>query len=156
MFPFSCQINISDNVSGSSSIVLVAESGVCIIHMGADVPKDNFHQLPSFDTYITPINGVYLLLVSALIIGGTLTCFTLSKRRRHLDGVPYQELEMGQSELVSSVNVEAAEGWDQDWDDDWDEEKAVKSPAGNHVTSRTTNGHTSRSKSDGWGNDWDD
>ncbi|KAK2971118.1 hypothetical protein RJ640_008542 [Escallonia rubra] len=76
-------------------------------------------------------------------------------RGRHLDEVPYQELEMGKPAFLSSVNGngETPEGWDQGWDDDWDEEKAVKSSGTNHVGSRPAKGLTSgSSNSDGWEN----
>lgn len=46
------------------------------------------------------------------------------KRRRHLDGVPYQDLEMGGKKgLDPSFVIERSDGWDQNWhddDDDWD------------------------------------
>lgn len=103
--------------------MLEAENGHCIIHMGAVVPKDNI-RLPSVDTYLTPVNGAYTLLALVLIIGGTWTCFKFWKRR-HPEGVPYQELEIGHLKLVSSANVEATEGWDQVWDDHWNEEEGV-------------------------------
>uniref|UniRef100_A0A5B7BIK2 DUF7356 domain-containing protein n=1 Tax=Davidia involucrata TaxID=16924 RepID=A0A5B7BIK2_DAVIN len=150
------KINISANVEGSQSIVLHAGNGDCEIHMRSSAPENFYKQFP-YATYVTPINGAYLLFLTALIIGGTWACCKLGKRGRNLDGVPYQELEMGQQESLSGMNVETAEGWDQGWDDDWDEEKAVKSPSGNHVGNGQANGFTSRSsKSDGWGNDWDD
>ncbi|KAA8533971.1 hypothetical protein F0562_031488 [Nyssa sinensis] len=127
-------------------------------------PEEKIYtQFPSYDkqfysyaTFVTPTNGAYLLFLTALIIGGTWACCKLGKRGRHLEGVPYEELEMGRSESLSAMNVET-EGWDQYWDDDWDEEKEVKSPAGNHIGNGQANGFTSKSsKIDGWGNDWDD
>lgn len=158
VFSFIHQINISDSGRGSLTIVLHAGNENCTIHKGAVVPEDNINlQYPTFDTYITPINGAYVLFASALIIGGTWTCFKSWKgRRARVDGIPYQELEMGQSDLVLSVNVENSEGWDQSWDDDWDEEKGVESASGNSGRSITGNGNISRSNSRGWRNDWDD
>ncbi|KAK1399747.1 hypothetical protein POM88_009610 [Heracleum sosnowskyi] len=153
------KINISDSVRGGSSIVLHAGNENCIIHMGAVVPKDNINpQFPTLEAYITPINGAYVLFASILIIGGTLACFKSWKgRHTRLDGIPYQGLELsGQSDLVSSGNVENAEGWDQRWDDDWDEEKGVKSASGTSGRSSAGNGNISRYSSDGWRNDWDD
>ncbi|KAA8539692.1 hypothetical protein F0562_026384 [Nyssa sinensis] len=122
------KIDISANVGGSQSIVLSAGNGDCVIHMGS----------------------------SAMIMGGTWACCKLGKTGRNLDGVPYQELEMGQPESLSAMNVETAEGWDQGWDDDWDEEKAVKSSNGNHVGNGQANGLASRASISGRGNDWDD
>ncbi|KAK3014934.1 hypothetical protein RJ639_009950 [Escallonia herrerae] len=145
------------SVGGSLAISINAGlKGVCVIHMEAPVSPDSF---PSYVTYLTPLNGTYVLFVAALVMGGIWACFKFGKRRRHLDGVPYQELEMGRPEFLSSVNGngETPEGWDQGWDDDWDEEKAVKSSGTNHVGSRPANGLTSRSSnSDGWENVWDD
>lgn len=157
-FTFLYQINISDSVRGSSSIVLHAVNENCIIHMGAVVPKDNINpQFPTLETYLTPINGAYVLFASVLIIGGTFTCFKSWKgRHTRVDGIPYQELEMSQSDLVSSANVENEEGWDQRWDDDWDEEKGVKLASGIPGRHSTGNGNISRASSDGWRNDWDD
>lgn len=124
VFLFPYQINILDSVGGSSAIVLEAENGLCTIDMGVAVAKDNISlHFPSVDTYITPVNGAYALFALVLIIGGTWTCFKFWKRRQHPEGVPYQELELGHLKLVSSANVEAAEGWEQVWDDHWDEEK---------------------------------
>lgn len=125
MFPFLYQINISDSVGGTSSILLEAGNGNCTFDMDAVVSKDNISlQFPSVGTNITPVNGAYALFVLVLIIGGAWTCFKFVKRT-HLEGVPYQELEIGHLKLVSSANVEAAEGWDQVWDDYWDEEKGI-------------------------------
>ncbi|KAL3524063.1 hypothetical protein ACH5RR_016897 [Cinchona calisaya] len=64
----------------------------------------------------------------------------LGRDERHLNGVPYQELEMGQQGSGSLNNMETLEGRDQSWDDDWDEEKAVKSPGGNHIGNSHPNG----------------
>lgn len=154
------KINISANVGVGSSFVLNAGDGDCTIHTGALAPQFNFYQqFPSYGTYATPINGAYLLIVISIVVGGTFACCKLRKTDRHLDGVPYQELEMGNSTIPVSTNVdvEAAEGWDQDWDDDWDDDKAVKSPGGNRLNGKSTNGTISKSTdSNGWGNDWDD
>ncbi|RVW42466.1 hypothetical protein CK203_070812 [Vitis vinifera] len=74
----------------------------------------------------------------------------VGKKERQVDGVPYQELEMGQPDSLSTIHVETAEGWDRGWDDDWDEENAVKSPGGNNVANGSANGHTSKSSGKGW------
>ncbi|KAL1816273.1 uncharacterized protein LOC108221043 [Daucus carota subsp. sativus] len=152
------KINISDSLRGSSSIVLHAGNENCTIRLGAVVPHDTINpQFPTPGTYITPINGAYIIFASALIIGGTWICFKSWKgRHTRVDGIPYQEVEMGQSDLVSSVNVETDDAWDQSWDDDWDEEKGVKSTYGNFGKSSARNGNITRSVSGGWQNDWDD
>lgn len=104
---------------------------------------------------MTPIYGLYLFFLVALLFGGTWAFCKLRKRRRQ-GGVPYQELEMGLPESAA-VNVESAEGWDEDWDDNWDEDNAVMSPGGRHIGSISANGLTSRSsKKDGWEGDWED
>ncbi|CAK9133697.1 unnamed protein product [Ilex paraguariensis] len=150
------KVNTSAN-SGSSSISINA-NGNCLIPIGAPVKQGNFYQQFPYASYATSVNGVYLLFATALIIGGIWACCKLGSKTRHLDAVPYKELEMGQPESRISMNEETAEGWDQDWDDgDWDEEKAVKPTGVNHVGNGLANGHTSRSSNaNGWGNDWDD
>ncbi|KAB1224639.1 hypothetical protein CJ030_MR2G016979 [Morella rubra] len=113
----------------SSKFVLDAGKGECVLRVDPPVAGNPFVRLPSFDKLLTPVNGAYLLILTLLVFGGTWTCCKCRKRR-HQGGVPYQELEMGLPESVSSANVETAEGWDQVWDDDWDEDNAVKAPGG--------------------------
>lgn len=152
------KINLTDNLGGSAfRVIFNTEKGNCEILTGG-APASNGNFLRLFHTYYGShtmrVNGTYLLLASAVIIGGAWACCKLGKRGRHVDGgVPYQELEMGERE--SAINVaETAEGWDQGWDDDWDEEKAVKSPGGNHLSG---NGLSSRSSHrHGWEDDWND
>ncbi|KAL6980839.1 hypothetical protein U1Q18_022477 [Sarracenia purpurea var. burkii] len=114
------KINISANVGGSRSIILNAGNGECVIPIGPPFLEDN-------STKQIPYGGVCLMALVVLVFGGALAFFKLRKRGRHLDGLPYRELEMGELESGLTLNVEAVEGWDEDWDDDWDEEKAVKS-----------------------------
>ncbi|KAF8402484.1 hypothetical protein HHK36_010569 [Tetracentron sinense] len=152
------QINFSADVGESPTIVLNAGNGDCVLQIGQSISENFFQRFPSYATRLTPIYGAYFLFLTALIVGGTWACCKLGKRGRQGDGrVPYQELEMGQPESVSAVNVDTADGWDRGWDDDWDEEKAVKSPGGHHVGNVSANGLTSRSSNrDGWEIDWDD
>ncbi|XP_027110606.1 uncharacterized protein [Coffea arabica] len=143
------KINVSSIASGSSSIVVNAGNWSCVIERGVRIPLG----LPSYTAYVKPINGAYLLLATALLIGVMWACCKIGRDGRHLNGVPYQELEMGQQGSGSSRNVETLEeSWDQSWDDDWDEEVTVKSPGGNHLGSRRANGVDSN----GWGSDWND
>ncbi|GFZ15110.1 hypothetical protein Acr_24g0013000 [Actinidia rufa] len=145
------QINISEIVGASHSIVLNAGNGDCIINIGSPSPEDNSHnQIPSITTFVKPMHGAYLLALIVLVSGGACAFYKLRQRERHLDGVPYQELEMGQPENHSAVNVETAGGWNQDWDDDWDEEKAVKSPGGKHLRNGHANGAASKSSNNRW------
>ncbi|KAL8224748.1 hypothetical protein R6Q57_017305 [Mikania cordata] len=116
--------------------------------------KNNFfEQLTFYSKQVTPMHGAYLAFLVALVIGGSWALCSFRKRRTD-GGVPYQELEMGPTESSNAVDVENAEGWDQDWDDDdWDEDKAIRSPGGNRISS---NGLTSRATNkDGWDADWD-
>ncbi|XP_024982299.1 dentin sialophosphoprotein-like isoform X2 [Cynara cardunculus var. scolymus] len=91
--------------------------------------------------------------LKALVIGGSWAMCSFRKRRTN-GGVPYQELEMGLPESSNAIDVETAEGWDQDWDDDdWDEDKAIRSPGARMISS---NGLMSRAtKKDGWDADWE-
>ncbi|KAK3422731.1 hypothetical protein EUGRSUZ_G03139 [Eucalyptus grandis] len=81
-----------------------------------------------------------------------------ASEERRVDGIPYQELEMGQADSASVNVVEAAEGWDESWDDDWgDEIREVKSPSrGPEGNAAKANGFTSRSSDrNGWEDNWD-
>jgi len=153
------EINVSETIGGSTptKILLKAGNGECTLQVGAHLSEGDFLQrLPSYYKQLTPIYGAYLVFLVLLIIGGTWACCKFRKRKR-LDGVPYQELEMGLPESASADNLEAAEGWDEGWDDDWDEDKAVKSPGGRHIGSISSSGLTARSANrDGWDNSWDD
>ncbi|KAK4353148.1 hypothetical protein RND71_028666 [Anisodus tanguticus] len=142
------QINMLSKIGGSSSITLDAGTGKCTIEIGRSVWQGYFNNLPSYTMYVTPTNGAYLLGVTALLIGGIVICCKLGKQDRHLDGVAYQELEMGQAEPRSSMKLEiSAEGWNESWDDDWDDEKAVKSPGGKTISIKLANGFDDLNKS---------
>ncbi|XP_042504015.1 uncharacterized protein LOC122081105 [Macadamia integrifolia] len=154
------KINFSVSAA-SAEIVLNAGNGDCVLHMGLPQSDENIvQQLFSHASRLnfTPIYGAYILLLTALIVGGTWACCKFGRKgRQQGDGVPYQELEMALPEAVSDVNVDTADGWDEGWDDDWDEEKAVKSEGGRNTGNVSANGLTSRSSNkDGWENDWDD
>ncbi|KAK9284100.1 hypothetical protein L1049_012360 [Liquidambar formosana] len=149
------KINISATAGKIQSVVLNAGNGDCMILMGAS-QGNKFTWFPSYAAQVTPIHGAYLLSFTALLIGGIWACCKWGKRGRQVDGIPYQELEMGQPDSPLAINVETAEGWDQGWDDDWDEEKAVKSPGGNHGENVSANGHSKSSNGNGWEKEWDD
>ncbi|KAL3337898.1 hypothetical protein AABB24_030185 [Solanum stoloniferum] len=134
------QINISSKIGGSSSIMLDAGTGRCTINIGRSLWQGYFN-MPSYTMYVTPTNGAYLLGMTALLIGGIVICCKLRKQDRHVDGIAYQELEMGQPEPHSSMKLEiSSEGWNESWDDDWDDEKAVKSLEGNTISIKLANG----------------
>ncbi|XP_060213016.1 uncharacterized protein LOC132640445 isoform X1 [Lycium barbarum] len=136
------QINISSKIGGNSLITLDAGTGKCTIDIGWQ------GYLPFYTMYMTPTNGAYLLGMTALFIGGIFICCKLRKQDRHLDGVAYQELEMGKPESQSSMKLEStAEGWNESWDDEWDDEKAVKSRAGKTISKKIENGFDDLDKS---------
>ncbi|KAE8099015.1 hypothetical protein FH972_017032 [Carpinus fangiana] len=144
------KISISLSNDQSSIIILNAGNSECVLHWDL---KESFVRLPTYDKLVTPVNGAYFLILTVLVFGGTWACCKFRKKRHH-DGVPYQELEMGLPESVTATNVETAQGWDQGWDEDWDEDNAVKSP-GRLVGSISANGLTSRSSNrEGWEDDW--
>ncbi|XP_076931985.1 uncharacterized protein LOC143597350 [Bidens hawaiensis] len=128
-------------------------------NVNTPVSKNNFlDQLTFYSKQVTPIHGAYAAFLVALVIGGSWVLCSFIKRRTN-GGVRYQELEMGPTESSNAVDVEIAEGWEQDWDDDdWDEDKAIRSPGGNnHSKTISSNGLTSRAtKKDSWDADWDD
>lgn len=100
-----------------------------------------------YASQVKPIHGVYLFLATVFLIGGVWACYKFGKDVRHVDGITYQELEMGQTQADSTsvVDAEMAEGWDESWDDDWgDEIREVKSsPNRIQVGNGSTNGHQS-------------
>ncbi|CAN4115756.1 unnamed protein product [Withania somnifera] len=140
------KINISSILGRGAEIVLNAGDGSCRLQLDRRVPVENILQHVSlYSKRVTPIYGAYFVSLVALFL-----------KKRHQDGVAYQELEMGMPESASTANVVTSDGWDQDWDDDWDEENAVRSPGGHTYGNISANGLTSRSsKKDGWENDWD-
>ncbi|XP_004239972.1 uncharacterized protein [Solanum lycopersicum] len=128
------QINISSKIGGSSSIMLDAGTGKCTINIGRSLWQGYFN-MPSYTMYVNPTNGAYLLGMTALLIGGIVICCKLRTQDRHVDGIAYQELEMGQPEPQSSMKLEiSSEGWNESWDEDWDDEKADESPDGKTIS----------------------
>ncbi|GLT68270.1 hypothetical protein SLA2020_405180 [Shorea laevis] len=153
------RITISLASIQSDKLVVSAGHGNCSLHTDSSVSRANFFfLLPSYDNLVSPINGAYFLIATVVIFVATWACCKVrNSRRQRLDGIPYQELEMGRPESMSATVVETAEGWDEGWDDDWDEEHAMKSPAARHLGNISANGLTARSSNkDGWENDWDD
>ncbi|KAK9077979.1 hypothetical protein SSX86_002036 [Deinandra increscens subsp. villosa] len=150
------KVNISSIVDLSSAIALTTNDGDCVISAAAAPPLESRYQKDSsYGTYITPINGAYLVFL-LLIIGGTLTFFKLRTRGRHLEGVPYHELEMGNSTALK-MEENGTENWDEDWNDEWDDEKPVKSGGNNHVLVNQANDLTTKvPKSNGRRKEWDD
>ncbi|KVI10013.1 hypothetical protein Ccrd_011592 [Cynara cardunculus var. scolymus] len=154
------KIKIFLDVESSSAIALNTRDGDCVIRAAAraPAPENHFQKYPSYTTYITPQNGAYLVIL-LVIVGGTLTCFKSRIQARHLDRVPYHELEMGNSPALSSQDLEDSEveNWDQDWDDEWGDEKPVKSGGENPVMVKQANGLTAKlPNSDGRRKEWDD
>ncbi|XVF24348.1 hypothetical protein REPUB_Repub13aG0120100 [Reevesia pubescens] len=151
------KVNIPANLGGNSYIQLDAGNLECVIRIGSAAASGGgiFDYIP-FATHMTPINGAYLLFLTALIIGSTCACYKRGKRRQQGDGIQYQELEMGQPDSPLPNNVETTDGWEQDWDGDWDELKS-KVAVGHQMANGSANGLTSRlPNKDGRGNTWDD
>nr|XP_043632690.1 uncharacterized protein LOC122603905 isoform X2 [Erigeron canadensis] len=151
------KISISSEVDVSSAIALESSNGDCVIDAAAAAPApDNHYQKNSFSgTYITPINGAYLGIV-LILIGGGLTCYKKRIRGRHLDGIAYHELEMGDSTAMN-VETNQKENWDQDWDDEWGDEKPTKADGDNLIVVEQVNGLATRSpKPNGKRKEWND
>ncbi|RDY09092.1 hypothetical protein CR513_06588, partial [Mucuna pruriens] len=150
------KVNITRTSGKSSQLTLNAGKGDCVLHLVTHTPEGNFVlRLPSYDKFLTPVNGAYFIILMVIIFGGTWACCCVCRKKR-LDEVQYQELEMALPESAAATNVESGEGWDQGWDDDWEDDVAVKSPAA-LAGSISANGLTSRSSNkDGWENNWDD
>lgn len=139
------KIDISSILGKGAEIMLNAGDDSCRLQLDQRVSVENIlQQVSLYSKRVTPIYGAFFLFLVALLFGGIWACCKLRKKR-HQDGVAYQELEMGMPESASAANVVAADGWDQGWDDDWDEENAVKSPGGHTYGNISANGLTSRS-----------
>ncbi|KAF8028211.1 hypothetical protein BT93_E0958 [Corymbia citriodora subsp. variegata] len=160
-------VNFTAEVGACSSITVKTGNVQCIIgarvpaSVGPRVPPSEgnvFEKFP-YATQVTPIHGLYVLLGMVVTIGGVWACCKFGKPERRVEGIPYQELEMGQAESTSINVVEAAEGWDENWDDDWgDEIREVKSPSqGPGGNAAKANGLASRSSDrNGWEDNWDE
>lgn len=152
------KVNVSTNAKDVIKIVLNAGKGDCIIYIRPSITDWMYsQQFLSYAARVTPIHGAYFLLVSIILAGGTWACCRFGRKsRRAGSGAPYQQLEMGATQVETSspdAVVNTADGWDESWDDGWDEEQAVTRPTENI----SANGLTSRSSNkDGWDGDWDD
>ncbi|TYH75409.1 hypothetical protein ES332_D04G016600v1 [Gossypium tomentosum] len=119
-------------VGGNSTIEIDAGELRCAIHIGAAASSSGIFNYIPFPRHISPI---YLVILTGLIIGSTYACYKRSKRD---DGIAYQQLEMGQpvSSSPNNVDVETAQGWEQDWDGEWQEVKS-KLASVNGLSSRS-------------------
>lgn len=126
------QVDLPSNLRGDSSVLLKVGDKECTIQLGVLIPEG------FYSSYMTPMNGTYLLFAAALLIGGSWACCRFVKSRHHPDGVPYRELEMEKRE--SDSTIETHDGWDQNWDNNWDEEKAVRSPGSIRTRNVSENG----------------
>lgn len=149
-----------------SKIIIDGGNGNCSL----DVPnqllnapyKQRFFEGFSYTAIITPMFGVYLLLFTVLAIGGSWMCCKLRRKRRHGDGIRYQELEMNLPESTLPITTggkpeaENMDGWDEVWDDSWEDAEAARSSS-RPMESLSSKGLASRkSNRDGWDNSWDD
>lgn len=155
------ELNFSTNAMESLPIILITEHGNCTLRTTASFGLDwNIENFPTYATNAAHIYGVYILIFTIVIVGGTWACCKFIRKRRRTDaGVPYQQLEMGTQTQISSAEMHGstADGWEQGWDDDWDDEEAVVRSSDKHPPGiASSNGLTSRSTNkDGW-EDWDD
>lgn len=161
------KVNISPDVDLSSTIVLNSSDGDCVIHAAAAAAapapapalENHYQKYSSYGKYITPTNGAYLVIILLIVIGGILTFVKLRTGGRHLDGVRYHELEMGNSTAVSSLNVDEDEKENryQDWDHERGEEKPAKSVGDDLVIVKKTKGLTAKLPNFNRGRkEWDD
>ncbi|KAH9298175.1 hypothetical protein KI387_029857 [Taxus chinensis] len=147
-------------------IVINGDNGACYL----DVPnqllnspsKQSFFEGFSYSAIITPMFGVYLLLFTVLAIGGSWMCCKFWGKRRHGDGIRYQELEMNLPESTLPItagrkpDAENMDGWDEVWDDSWEDAEAARSSS-RPIQSLSAKGLAARrSNKDGWDNSWDD
>ncbi|EOY20100.1 Uncharacterized protein TCM_045493 [Theobroma cacao] len=151
------KVNVSANLGGNSSILLDAGELKCVIRIRSPASSGGIFDYIPFAAHITRINGAYLLLLTGLIFGSTWACYKRGSRGQQGDGIPYQELEMGQQpDSPSANNVRTFGGWEQEWDGDWDELKS-DTAIGHQMANGSGNILTSRPpKRDGETNTWDD
>ncbi|XP_057851466.2 uncharacterized protein LOC131061668 isoform X2 [Cryptomeria japonica] len=149
-----------------SKIVIDSGNGKCVLdvpHQLLNSPyKQRFFKGFSYSAIITPMFGVYLLLFTVLAIGGSWICCKLRGKRRHGNGIRYQELEMNRPESTLPITAggkpeaENMDGWDEVWDDSWEDAEAARSSS-RPMESLSSKGLASRKPNkDGWDNSWDD
>ncbi|KAA3464594.1 dentin sialophosphoprotein-like [Gossypium australe] len=126
------KVEITAKVGGNSTIQIDAGELRCAIQIGAAASSYGIFNYIPFPRHISPI---YLLILTGLIIGSTYAFYKRSKRD---DGIAYQQLEMGQpaSSSPNNVDVETAQGWEQDWEGEWQEVKS-KLASVNGLSSRS-------------------
>ncbi|KAB2085796.1 hypothetical protein ES319_A05G423000v1 [Gossypium barbadense] len=126
------KVEITAKVGGNSTIQIDAGELSCAIQIGAAASSYGIFNYIPFPRHISPI---YLLILTGLIIGSTYAFYKRSKRD---DGIAYQQLEMGQpaSSSPNNVDVETAQGWEQDWEGEWREVKS-KLASANGLSSRS-------------------
>ncbi|XP_069153684.1 uncharacterized protein [Solanum lycopersicum] len=130
--PFLFVLNNGDN----ALTLKVNVSSANKTYENIQIPKHDFKQI----NISSKIGGSSSIMLDAgtgksLLIGGIVICCKLRTQDRHVDGIAYQELEMGQPEPQSSMKLEiSSEGWNESWDEDWDDEKADESPDGKTIS----------------------
>uniref|UniRef100_A0A7N0UES7 DUF7356 domain-containing protein n=1 Tax=Kalanchoe fedtschenkoi TaxID=63787 RepID=A0A7N0UES7_KALFE len=129
------KVDVSAILRGNQEISLTSGNESCVIHIGLSVPagpaaEGSFFQKLPYADQVTPIHGAILFSVTLIIVGGIWACCKSHTSERQGDGIPYQELEMGQS---NSIEEGGGGGWDEVWDDNWDDDQeSIKSPAQDH------------------------
>ena len=123
--------------------------------------KDFQHFFPSstYAAFATSpmVSATLVFFVVALtsIVGWL--CHKFCGRKKNVDTVRYQQLEMIESETPKEMINGTSDGWDESWDDDWEDAEAVKSSSrmSQSLSSRGLAARRGGNK-DGWDNDWDD
>ncbi|KAG8085927.1 hypothetical protein GUJ93_ZPchr0010g8551 [Zizania palustris] len=157
------EVNITYNNPNGGEIKVMSGNGYCLLHPKQTVSdwQQPFQQLAAYATRTNPIYGVSFLVFTVVLVGVVCACCKFA-RRKHADGVPYQQLEMGTQAPNSGVENtrSTVDGWQDGWDDDWDDEEAPAKPSDKKPSgSISANGLSLRPQTngkDGWDVDWDD
>ncbi|KAL5232415.1 hypothetical protein ABZP36_031191 [Zizania latifolia] len=160
---FSGEVNITYDNPNGGEIKVMSGDGYCLLHPKQTVSdwQQSFQQLAAYATRTNPIYGASFLVFTVVLVGVVCACCKFA-RRKHADGVPYQQLEMGTQAPNSGVENtrSTVDGWEDGWDDDWDDEEAPAKPSDKKPSgSISANGLSLRPQTngkDGWDVDWDD
>ncbi|KAL5202674.1 hypothetical protein ABZP36_013626 [Zizania latifolia] len=158
------EINITYGNPNGGEIKVMSGKGYCLLHPKQTVSnwQQQFEQLAAYATLMNPIYSASFLVFTVVLVGVLCACCKFA-RRKHADGVPYQQLEMG-TQAPNSSGVEnttnTVDGWEDRWDDDWDDEEAPAKPSDKKPSgSISANGlslNPQTNSKDGWDVDWDD
>lgn len=159
------KINIS-TATGPKNVTIIVNTGKGSCMLQINVKPSLYDWIPAYSAKSTPIYGAYFMLFIIIIVGCIFACYKFSNRKREAsDGIPYQQIEMGnQTQSATGIVKErASSGWDESWDNEWDEEESTVGPSSSDNRLRANGNGSSNNipsklnndNKDDWDSDWD-